>query len=222
MRRRPLRNRRSARLARISVPPQHSVYPAVLQNDNHRCREQHRTAFPKTRCHTSRRSVAGVMPARLRDLRHTATWRSIPGRGTGIPDHRPARAATAGDCRAACPDRRTKNPRLRSRGRSGRLFWGILGSRRAGHRLPGPRNEGVGEHVRIRFHMEALGPGEIADQRSAPNEENLFPLPDRSGRASSSKAIQPFDLMSRRHPLSSTRAAGVKSASRSKLSGRLV
>jgi hypothetical protein len=50
---------------------------------------------------------------------------------------------------------------------------------------------------------------------SAPNEENLFPLPDRffEGPNSFSKkseplelTIEPFDLMSRRHPLSSTRA----------------
>ena len=32
------------------------------------------------------------------------------------------------------------------------------------------------------------------------------------------RTIQPFDLMSRRHPLSSTRAAGLKSAPRSKSS----
>jgi len=36
------------------------------------------------------------------------------------------------------------------------------------------------------------------------------------------KSIQPFDLMSRRHPLSSTRAAYPKSASRSKSSWRLL
>jgi hypothetical protein len=43
-------------------------------------------------------------------------------------------------------------------------------------------NEGVGEHVRTRFHLGlwAKLPGEIADHlRSAPNEENLFLLPDR-------------------------------------------
>jgi hypothetical protein len=49
--------------------------------------------------------------------------------------------------------------------------------------------------------------GEIADQRSAPNEENLFLLPDRFSKSEPFKnTIQPFDLMSRRHPLSSTRA----------------
>jgi hypothetical protein len=55
-----------------------------------------------------------------------------------------------------------------------------------------------------------LGTGEIANHlRSAPNEENLFLLPDRplAGAGSLKMTIQPFDLMSRRHPLSSTRAA---------------
>jgi hypothetical protein len=36
------------------------------------------------------------------------------------------------------------------------------------------------------------------------------------------RTIQPFDLMSRRHPLSSTRAAGLETASRSGVSWRLV
>jgi hypothetical protein len=49
--------------------------------------------------------------------------------------------------------------------------------------------------------------GEIADQKSAPNEENLFLLRDRFLKSELFKnTIQPFDLMSRRHPLSSTRA----------------
>jgi hypothetical protein len=46
--------------------------------------------------------------------------------------------------------------------------------------------------------------GEIANHlRSAPNEENLFLLPDRplAGAGSPKMTIQPFDLMSRRHPL---------------------
>jgi hypothetical protein len=44
-------------------------------------------------------------------------------------------------------------------------------------------NEGVGEHVRSRFHRAALPTDEIADHRSAPNEENLFLLPDRLSRS---------------------------------------
>ncbi|MDE2064896.1 MAG: hypothetical protein KGJ00_21040, partial [Bradyrhizobium sp.] len=74
-------------------------------------------------------------------------------------------------------------------------------------------NEGVGEHVRTRSHSGSSGKlsrgtGEIANHlRSAPNEENQFLLLDPFGGANSLKlAVQPFDLMSRRHPLSSTRA----------------
>ena len=81
------------------------------------------------------------------------------------------------------------------------------------------RNEGVGEHVRTRFHVRLWGLGKIADQRSAPNGENLFLLPDRFRQSELfEKTIQPSDLMSRRHPLSSTRAIRLKSASRSKSS----
>src|SRR5579872_5711946 len=86
-------------------------------------------------------------------------------------------------------------------------------------RVAGPtrfrlRNEGVGEHVRTRFHLGpsgnlSRGTGEIANHlRSAPNEESLFLLPDPFGGANPFEVeIQPFDLMSRRHPLSSTRAS---------------
>jgi hypothetical protein len=51
------------------------------------------------------------------------------------------------------------------------------------------------------------------------DEENFFLLPNRFSpeRTLSKTKTRPFDLMSRRHPLSSTRAAGLKSASKSKL-----
>jgi hypothetical protein len=67
-------------------------------------------------------------------------------------------------------------------------------------------NEGVGEHVRTKS-QPANRAAEIADLWIRADEENYFLLPVRfSRRASLSKSIQPFDLMSRRHPLSSTRA----------------
>jgi hypothetical protein len=54
-------------------------------------------------------------------------------------------------------------------------------------------------------------PREIAKLQGDPHrtKKNLFLLPDRflKERALSKNTIQPFDLMSRRHPLSSTRAA---------------
>ena len=63
----------------------------------------------------------------------------------------------------------------------------------------------------------ALGPVKLRSKDSAPNEENLFLLPDRFWESELARnTIQPFDLMSRRHPLSSTRALRFRSASRSK------
>ena len=59
----------------------------------------------------------------------------------------------------------------------------------------------------------AFGPGETAklSRRSAPNEEtpvsSAGPVLERASPFQNT--IQPFDLMSRRHPLSSTRAAGL-------------
>jgi hypothetical protein len=80
-------------------------------------------------------------------------------------------------------------------------------------------NEGVGEHVRTKSQPEKSA-GEIADLWIRTDEENFFLLPRRfsSERAPSKITVQPFGLMSRRHPLSSTRAAGLKFASKSKLS----
>ena len=47
---------------------------------------------------------------------------------------------------------------------------------------PGLMNEGVGEHVRTRFHVgpkAACEIAELSERRTAPNEENSFLLPDR-------------------------------------------
>jgi hypothetical protein len=46
----------------------------------------------------------------------------------------------------------------------------------------GSGNEGVGEHVRIRFHP-AKGPEKLRIRKSAPNEESLFLLPDRFSKS---------------------------------------
>ena len=62
-------------------------------------------------------------------------------------------------------------------------------------------NEGVGEHVRTRF-QSGLGPGEIAEQRF--RTERRKPVSSAGPVWKSEpfrKSIQPFDLMSRRHPL---------------------
>src|SRR6267142_5847792 len=70
-------------------------------------------------------------------------------------------------------------------------------------------NEGVGEHVRTRFHAGLLAPLKLRVVRiPAPNEEKLVSSagPVLKERASFERTlfrntIQPFDLMSRRHPL---------------------
>jgi len=76
--------------------------------------------------------------------------------------------------------------------------------------IPRPQeNEGVGEHVRTRFHVGPKAACEIAEplrRRTAPNEENLFLLPDRTLASEPAKENDPtVGLMSRRHPLSPTR-----------------
>src|ERR1700722_5412008 len=48
-------------------------------------------------------------------------------------------------------------------------------------------NEGVGEHVRTRFHGGPWGPVKLRTMRSAPNEENLFLLQEGFLGANSSK-----------------------------------
>ena len=69
-----------------------------------------------------------------------------------------------------------------------------------------PGNEGVGEHVRARF-QPGFGPGEIAEQRFRTERRKLVSSAGPVWKSElSRKSIQPFDLMSRRHPLSSTRA----------------
>ena len=70
--------------------------------------------------------------------------------------------------------------------------------------IPRPHeNEGVGEHVRTRFHVGPKAACEIAEPltENRTNEENLFLLPDRKENGPT------VDLMSRRHPLSSTRTS---------------
>jgi hypothetical protein len=53
-------------------------------------------------------------------------------------------------------------------------------------------NEGVGEHVRTRFHLRLVSPVKLRTLRSAPNEENLFLLPDRfSGKSELFKKYDP-------------------------------
>jgi len=61
-----------------------------------------------------------------------------------------------------------------------RLQFSNVGKGNAGN-TPASGNEGVGEHVRTRFQIDPKAACGIANslRRIAPNEENLFLLPDR-------------------------------------------
>jgi hypothetical protein len=179
------RNRKSARLARISARPQHSVYPAVSQNDNHR-HSEHEGHRVQRRVATRRATpCVGVIPrkmARYPVHRSTAIHYRRPRLEYRVTRRRGRRRPVTAGPPARLMHKKPPAPKPRA------IRTILFGGLSAGHHLPGPGNEGVGEHVRTRFHVGALGPGEIADQRSAPNEENLFLLPDRfSERANSSK-----------------------------------
>ena len=69
-------------------------------------------------------------------------------------------------------------------------------------------NEGVGEHVRTRFHLGKRSPVKLRTLEIRTERRKLVssagPVFERAN--SPERSIQPFDLMSRRHPLSSIRA----------------
>ena len=69
-------------------------------------------------------------------------------------------------------------------------FAGV-GHRTAGVSCTPLSNEGVGEHVRIRFHL-GKSAGEIADLKIRTERRNLFLLPDRfSIKALAPRKIDP-------------------------------
>jgi hypothetical protein len=75
---------------------------------------------------------------------------------------------------------------------------------------------------RTRQDQISLGqrlPVKLRISRSAPNEENFVSSagPVFARANSFENAIQPFDLMSRRHPLSSTEPSDLKSASKKQI-----
>jgi hypothetical protein len=160
---------------------------------------------------------------RKRGIQYTATSGFHHGR-SGIPDHplgpvigaRRRRDPVANDdgrkCRTAAPlPARTKASAGLKPGLDRAGVW-IPGKSSAGRDWRGTGNEGVGEHVRTRFHLRlasrlGLEAGEIADRKDPHRTKKtcFFCRTDfRSERTLFENAIQPFDLMSRRHPLSST------------------
>jgi hypothetical protein len=149
------------------------VYRGISRNDNH-CSDR------EGRC----------APGRV--ARQPPVCRSVTSRESGFQHataHRsrspPALVGVTIGNRRAVHHRSSKinpGPRVPQVIRS--TMWGNLG------RAPriiggGAKNEGVGEHVRTRFHLglkttRALRPPvKLRIMRSAPNEENLFLLPDR-------------------------------------------
>jgi hypothetical protein len=84
---------------------------------------------------------------------------------------------------------------------------GDLANRTAGHIQRRLWERGRRRTRQDQISREALGPGEIADQDPHRTKKTCFFC--RTGFTKSElfeNTIQPFDLMSRRHPLSSTRA----------------
>ncbi len=98
-------------------------------------------------------------------------------------------------------------------------------------KVPGNKGAGLWERGRRRTRQDQISrwagrPGEIAELKEIRTERrkpvsSAGPVSDRAPELFE-RSIQPFDLMSRRHPLSSTRAAYLKPASRSRPSWRLV
>ena len=154
-----------------------SVYLSISQYDNHRSKgEEYARVYRAT-------SPADVTPLtgsrlRLRPMTGSSRLSRAPLQCSGVPD-RPLAGDDGGDCRDDGSSRReTSRPRagndqinnLRGMGRS---------------KAPGSKCAGFGERGRRRTRQDqtsrgAWRPGEIAELgRSAPNEENLFLLPDR-------------------------------------------
>jgi hypothetical protein len=92
------------------------------------------------------------------------------------------------------------------------------GKRSAGRQWRGSRERGRRRTRQDQISLGASRPGEIAELRREPHrtKKTCFFCRTGFGEANFSKnTIQPFDLMSRRHPLSSTRAVRFGFARRS-------
>ena len=116
-----------------------------------------------TRAPPSRRTACPVKPGDDTANGEAACERRASGRSPGVPQG----SSSNGAITSRAPDQQCR------------------GERDAGN-APASGNEGVGEHVRTRFHF---GRGPLVKLRSplkrtAPNEENSFLLPDRERRRS--------------------------------------
>jgi len=202
----PTQNCKSACGTSVSGWSWSLVYLAVWQNDNH-CRK-----------------VRPWITCELGIVMRNRSWRGTPGRrawraSTRIP--RRIRSINAAEIKETIMGE-IKAPGAKCAGSGNKRVPGER--RRPRERGSGecerPRERGrPGERGRRRTRQDqisrwALGPVKLRSKDSAPNEENLFLLPDRLWKSElPPSTIQPFDLMSRRHPLSSTRANRVRFAS---------
>ena len=123
-------------------------------------------------------------------FRETITIAAIKGPGRCVSRHWRVRRNGSGLFEATQEDRTLSGTRKLPAARcaaGGQInnIRGLGSWERHATSAVGAKNEGVGEHVRIRFHLglkttRALRPpAKLRIMRSAPNEENLFLLPDR-------------------------------------------
>jgi hypothetical protein len=158
---------------RVSARSRKLVYRGISRNDNH-CSDRKDRVPPGQVARQP--PVCRWVTSCESGFQHTAAHRSrSPPALVGV---------TTGNRRAVHHRSSKINPGPRVPQVIRSTMWGNLG------RAPriiggGAKNEGVGEHVRTRFHLglkttRALRPPvKLRIMRSAPNEENLFLLPDR-------------------------------------------
>jgi hypothetical protein len=114
-------------------------------------------------------------PAKLRGIPYTGTSRSMPALGTGTPDHPLARAVIVGSPAPVHAKKAPGSEAVDGQDDSSQGIWEIGAQ---GIICPGQGTRASANTSGPDFTW-GFGPGEIADHRSAPNEENLFLLPDR-------------------------------------------
>jgi hypothetical protein len=134
-----------------------------------------------TRSRTSRHFIAGHCwrrPREIAGVSSTGTSRSLLR--TGRADHLPEWVAAADHCGAARPDRRTKNPGCEAAGGQDDCCGGYSKSGASDIICPGRGTRASANTSGSDFTWRLWAPVKLRTLRSAPNEESLFLLPDRS------------------------------------------
>jgi hypothetical protein len=143
---------------------------------------------------------------------YPAVWQSDNHWSNRVPDFGPSSPAKAkaGDDGQLPSVAAKAVPALRCRGRSEQSLCGSLGNQSAGHHL-----RRLGERGRRRTRQDQISRGALRPpvklRTTDPHRTKKTCFFCRTGfrRELLERTIQPFDLMSRRHPLSSTRAVRV-------------